>query len=88
MANNRLWLMHRPSGKAVCLGKRMGVGWYRPPDKATLEAFYQEIEDLVFAEGQDDFILLQEDTSGAPGAYNGEWRYHDNPAGGIIPVLK
>ena len=35
MANNRMFLLHRPSGKAVYLGKRMGWGWYAVRWKTT-----------------------------------------------------
>ena len=28
MANNRIFLVYEPTGRAVCLGKRMAWGWY------------------------------------------------------------
>ena len=28
MANNRMWLIYKPTGHAVCLAKRMAQGWY------------------------------------------------------------
>ena len=61
MANNRLWLVHRPTGRAVKLGKRMAWGWYDPPSQARLQAFFDAIP-----YNQDDFFLAIEDNSGAP----------------------
>lgn len=66
MANNYLFLVHRPSSKSVLIGKRMGYGWYiREPEKLgqRLMKFYEEMEGLP---GQDDFVLAIEDASGAP----------------------
>jgi len=56
MANNRMWLVHRPSGVAIRLGKHMGIGWYAPPEASELQRFYDYIlqnegstEDLILA---------------------------------------
>lgn len=63
MANNRMWLIHRPSGKAIILGKRMAVGWYTNGRVTSelLDAFFDSLEG-----DQDDFVLGMEDISGAP----------------------
>ncbi len=77
MANNRMWLVHRPTGKRVFLAKRMGWGWYDTPDdlgakvRALLEATEEDYQT------HDDFVLAMEDTSGAPCA-NGDWHYEDD----------
>ena len=60
MANNRLWLLHRPSKRAVLLGKRMGMGWYEALSSKTLQKFYDFLEDEHFVT-MDDFELLIED---------------------------
>ncbi len=80
MANNRLYLVHRPTGFALFLGKRMLRGWYSGDGgipEARLNAFYDRI-DALYGEapkgwnlsealtGQDDFILVLEDNSCAP----------------------
>ena len=65
MANNRMFLVHRPTGRSVFLGKRMSYGWFDPPSADALQAFYQECEiDTPLA--QDDFVIAMEDASDAP----------------------
>lgn len=66
MANNRLWLVHRPTGKSVFLGKRMAWGWYGAPEDigAQLKALYDAIEHSDT--NQDDFLLAMEDADDAP----------------------
>lgn len=41
MANNRMFLVHRPTGIAVIISKHMGWGWYNPTDEETMQAFYE-----------------------------------------------
>lgn len=56
MANNRMFLVHRPTGLAVYLGKRMGWGWYDAPahlaEQMTL--LYAVLESEYGYEGQQD----------------------------------
>jgi len=62
MANNRMFLIHKPSKLGIMLGKRMGWGWYGAPDAFELRRFYDYLADNI--EGsQDDFILAMEDCS-------------------------
>lgn len=70
MANNRLWLLHRPSGERIFLGKRMALGWYGAPDDlgAQITELYEKIEREYGVEEQDDFVLAMEDVTGAPHA--------------------
>ena len=71
MANNRMWLIHRPSKLGIKLGKRMAVGWYDAPEKDEVERFFQYLEDN--SEGsQDDFILTMDD--GAESSVVDNWR--------------
>lgn len=71
MANNRMWLIHKPSKLGIMLGKRMAVGWYRPPSEEDLGRFYEHLENNYGYEGQDDFILVNEDDEGWN--YTGEY---------------
>ncbi len=65
MANNRMWLCFKPSGRAVCLGKRMGWGWYNAPHKEFMDAFLAKCEDDACEHGsQDDFVLCFEEQDG------------------------
>jgi len=61
MANNRLFLMHVPTGKALMLGKRMALGWYQQPTVEDFEKFYNETLDDGGVENQDNFKLMIED---------------------------
>jgi len=59
MANNRMWLIHKPSKLGVMLGKQLDGGWYKAPEKTTLDGFYEYLE-LNYDDG-DNFILAMED---------------------------
>src|SRR6185369_11071979 len=59
MANNRMFLVYKPTGDAVYLGKRMGDGWYDVPE--TLGNALQALFDLVEHKGPlDGFALAME----------------------------
>lgn len=44
MANNRMFLVHRPTGIGIMLGKHMGRGWYSEPKEGELRVFYEYLE--------------------------------------------
>ncbi len=81
MANNRLLLVYRPTGRAMVIGKRMGTGWYSRGDiLKRLDAFFDEAE-TEWEEGMnhDDFELVIEHAEHAP-ALSDEWVYDgDDP---------
>ncbi len=81
MANNRMFLIHKPTGIGVMLGKRMGWGWYSAPDAERLNAFYTYLSNDLPEEKQDDFILAMEDCSDS-GCFD-DWRYTDEKRGGV-----
>lgn len=62
MANNRMYLTHRPSGLSVYLGKRMGWEWYNAPDDLA-EKVRRLFECAPLEDGHDDFCISLE----APG---------------------
>jgi hypothetical protein len=69
MANNRMFLVHVPSGLGVNLGKRMAYGWYVRDENglglgSRLSAFYAMIEAHPEWE-QDAFALAMEDADRA-----------------------
>ena len=76
MANNRLLLVYRPTGKAVFLGKRMSEGWYAVPDdvKQRIEALFQHIIDNDDAL-QDDLMLAMEECTADTPFVNTKWCY-------------
>lgn len=78
MANNRMFLVHVPTGLAVGLGKRMGWGWYTA-DAGTIgpkiQLLYDTLErDYAYEGEQDNFALAMEDTSENTLA-TGAWEY-------------
>ena len=80
MANNRMLLVHVPTGLAVHLGKRYLDGWYTNESSmigSKLEKLYEVLEldaDYKNRITEDDFALLMEVTEQAPKALGG-WRY-------------
>ncbi len=85
MADNRLWLIHRPTGSAVMLGKRFGSEvYYKPPSAEEMHAFF-----LAAAEqpNEDDFVLAIEDASGAPSCTD-KWKYQRVEGDKLRPVLE
>jgi hypothetical protein len=77
MADNRLFLMHRPSGRVACIGKRMGGPWGAGLD--VREALNNVFDHGEFGEPEmDDFILLIESAGGNP-FVSEEWDYHGCP---------
>ena len=72
MANNRMFLVHVPSGLGVHLGKRMAYGWYGADQELgeRLNRFYAMLTERGLEEGgnveeQDAFALAMEDADGA-----------------------
>lgn len=75
MANNRMFLVHRPSGLAVSLGKRMTDGWYisagpRGGEKRIpIADLFDRVEAWCAEHGwdlMDDFMVAMEHADGAP----------------------
>ena len=93
MANNRMFLVHVPTGLAAPLGKRMGWGWYMH------EETQQKMGDRVallfdvlernhdYGDGrQDDFAVALEDAEGSTLA-TGAWQYGPEREDGLVQLL-
>ena len=71
MANNRMYLVHIPTGLAVMIGKRLGWGWYMHPESQSdlgnrIALLYEVLEKEYSYEGnQDDFTIALEDADEA-----------------------
>ncbi len=63
------------------LGKRMGWGWYEPPESEELMRFYDYLADDMVG-SQDDFILVMEDCSQS-NCFN-DWEYTEERVEGFI----
>lgn len=61
MANNRMLLIHRPTGLAVVIAKHMGWGWCCPPEPETMKLLYDEVENRTATMADmEDFCLGME----------------------------
>ena len=87
MANNRMFLIHKPSKLGVMLGKNMGCSWYKAPEKDTLESFYEYIASKAEM-NQDDFVLAMEDCENSS-CFN-DWIYTDKKEAGfrVFEIIK
>lgn len=75
MANNIMFICHKPSGRNVAIAKRMDNGWYNvPTDLANqLDKFFTEIEEEE--KKQDSFVIAMEYTEdNEPYVYT-DWLY-------------
>ena len=76
MANNRMFLVHRPTGFAVLIGKRLAPtrGWYGTPGGlgVSVETLFQKAIDS--GKGFDDFAVALESGENQPHAIH-DWSY-------------
>jgi len=62
MANNRMYLIHKPTKIGISMGARGPWGWYGAPRDRELDDFYEHVMDMIERDqSQDDFILAMED---------------------------
>lgn len=97
MANNRMYLVHRPTGLAGCLGTRGAYGWHCA--SGDCDQRLQLLFDTTASApdpgngstgGQDDFMLVMEDASQAPGVteLKAGWKLtRDDVPDGLVRVL-
>ena len=62
MANERMFLLHEPSGFYVYLAKRMGWGWYGVPDalNEAMLALFDLVERQIAEGNQDQFVIAMD----------------------------
>lgn len=77
MPNNTLWLVHRPTGNAVCFGRSMGGGWYLKNEiLERVTEFFNACEAEGPYEGLDDFMVVAEEVRGlAPFVVTDDWTF-------------
>ena len=92
MANNRMFLVHVPTGLAVPLGKSMGLGWYMSDETqqkigSQIALLFQVLEDEHGYEGRHyDFAVALEDASGASLATD-KWQYFKVREDGLVQLV-
>ena len=90
MANNRMFLMHRPSGLAVYLGKRMAWGWYGTPENIAeniKNLFDVSIDETCKPSDQDDFCIAMEDSSELMHV-DADWTHCEPVDNGLVRLSK
>ncbi|MBL4680848.1 MAG: hypothetical protein JKY88_09015 [Pseudomonadales bacterium] len=81
MANNRMFLIHKPSRIGAYIGKRMARGWYDPPEQEYIQKFYDYLEDNYF-DSRDDLVLAMEDATDST-CFDG-WNYTGERTDGFV----
>jgi len=84
VADNRMWLVHRPTGKAIMLAKMLASPWYKIAEAEEIEEFLDHIYTTEIGT-HSDFVLALEDASNAPGAY--EILHYDEIVDGYRTVI-
>ena len=87
MANNRMFLVYRPTGECVEIGSRMGWGWsHRSDINDKINALFDRCEQNS-GDSQDDFFLAMESCDNQPGC-EGRFTYDHENVDGISGVHK
>ena len=91
MANNRMLLIHQPTGLAVVIAKHMGCGWYDPPPPDTLQLLYDEVERRTKTlADMEDFCLGMESCEAETPFVRTDWHgyFSDNAEPRLLQVNK
>jgi len=91
MADNRIFLLHEPSGVALCLGKRyFGSGWTTTLKTTDLSRFFKWLNENQDLGAEDDLIIAMESQGGADIKVFTDWVYtfKDHPEGFTILEYK
>lgn len=87
MANNRMFLVYRPTGDAVYLGKRLGSGWHDTPEDVAerIAELFQKAEQTASQSdfSRDDFAVALEQGEHQPHAI-AKWGYEKADGGKLI----
>lgn len=90
MANNRMFLVYRPTGDAVMLGSRLGFGWEGTPEDLSerIVALFEKSAKSAEAGGfsQDDFAIAMECGKNHPHVID-KWQYKDIVNPGKVRTL-
>jgi hypothetical protein len=90
MANNRMFLVYRPTGDCVSLGKRIGFGWSNDNVRNIKEKINRlfELAELAAVDGnssQDDFAIALESGENQPHVID-KWGYLEGDIGGVCKI--
>lgn len=87
MADSRMFLVYRPTGDAVYLGKRMAWGWYGVPDDVAerINELFAKAEQAACDFSQDDFAIAMESVKNQPHVID-KWKYKTNACGKLASL--
>ena len=89
MSNNRMFLVHTPTGLAAKLGNMTGYGWGIPGHAESLgssiELLFVQLMIEGYPGGQDAFEIFLEDESGT--ASKRSFTYGDSRADGLYNLI-
>ena len=86
MADNRMYLVHRPTGLAIHLGNRMSFGWYTTSEEIPIHKLFGALGGQQYAFKQDDFAIAMENARDAPMAIGG-WMRGEPRDDGLIQMI-
>ncbi len=89
MANNRMYLLHRPSGLAAYLGKHMGAGWYTSKGtRKRVEALFDRAWDWSVDNGvegiNEDFCVAMESCDAVDALVDTDFDGCEDAGGGLV----
>lgn len=88
MANNRMYLVHKPTGYAFPLGKHMAGGWYgQPADMGESLAEYLD-ECFMDSGSRDSFAIAMESSDDPNVITDWEWDQEETGIGRLTMKLK
>ena len=92
MANNRMYLVHIPTGLAVFLGKRMSSGWYTAKEELIgpdVQKLFEVLEsqEYYYANRPDDFAIALDHSDGASLAVNADRDFMIAREDGLIQLI-
>jgi len=92
MANNRMFLVHIPTGLAVGIAKSMGYGWYLGENKKltigdNVEKLFEVLEkDFSYGCEPNNFAIAMENAAGASTATDA-WQYGESRSDGLVQLI-
>ena len=78
MADNRMHLLHVPTGNSVLLGKQLFSGWRHPRPEELARSIPALFNSSVEAEWDSEYVVVFENADGSFGELV-NWRYGGGP---------
>ncbi len=91
MADNRMFLVHVPTGLAAPLGKRYGATWGMSETTKSnmgdlVETLFETVRDTLYDGGCDDFVVALENTNSCR-IKSIEYQYGESHSNGLFQFI-